>query len=233
MFRQLGSRFAVAMAGTALVMVASARADVPPGLYRLHSHPQGGIDPPPYGARFDELYDATSGHDNFTLDFDGPGSTVFMDVTASTIRIFGQSFGGRDVGDVYADDLYRGIYTFDFLYAVGVGLVPGDDDLWVDGPNNANTGFITGPGGLGTRNLVDERNMGFSLRVGDENDDLGHRGVPGISGWGWLSYVNPGGPPIHIAEIDWLFTAILVPSPGAAAAFAVCGLLAPGRRRRR
>lgn len=232
MFRKTGLRFVVALAGGAMVVVAASRADVPNGLYNLHNHPGGGINPPPYGARFDEVYDATPEHDYITLDFAGPGSAAFMTVTDTTIRIFGQSFGGRDLGDVYANDIYRGVYTFDFLYTIGVGPVPGDDDRWVNGPNNSNFGSITGPGGLATRNLVDERNQGFSLRLGDEDNDLGHRGIPGISGFGWLSYVVPGGPPVHVAESDWLFMATLIPSPGAAGVLGAFGLVVVGRRRR-
>jgi len=32
----------------------------------------------------------------------------------------------------------------------------------------------------------------FSLRLGDEDDDLGHRDFPGISGWGWLEFRKSG-----------------------------------------
>ena len=216
-----------------MVAVSAARADVPVGLYALRNHPAVANAPPAYGARFDELYNATAAHDNFTLDFEHPSSAMFMTVTETTIRIFGQSFGGRDVGDAYADDVYRGVYSLDFLYTVGVGLIPWDDDRWVDAPSASNFGTITGPGMLGTRNLTDERSVHYSFRVGDENDDMGLEGVPGIAGWGWMSYVVPDGPPVHVAESDWRFRATMIPGPGAGALAAIAIVLAPGARRRR
>lgn len=226
------ARSLLALAGGALLASAAPGAVVLEGLYRLHNHPDGTVNPPPYGARFDELYNATSNHDVFTLDFDHVNSAVYMTVSATQIRIYGQSWGGRDTGSGYANDLYRGVYSFDFTYNIGVQVVPGDDDLWVNGPNHANSGFITGPGSLATRNLVDERDNGFSFRLGDENDDQGHRGFSGISGWGWMSYVTSPGQYHHASNTDWIFTATYeIPSPGAAS-LAAAGLLVLARRRR-
>ncbi|MCA9283509.1 MAG: hypothetical protein KDA30_15905, partial [Phycisphaerales bacterium] len=122
---------------------------------------------------------------------------------------------------------YRGIYTIDFTLDQGVMQVPGDDDVWVNTTNNVNTGSIMTP--LGDEiALEDERgSYGYSLRLGDENNDLGHRGFNGISGWGWM---NHGGLP-HVASTDWLFTAELVPTPGAASLLGTAGLLLVRRRR--
>lgn len=204
------------------------------GLYRLQNHPDGNQRPPFYGARFDELFNATAGDDVFTLDFDNVQSAAFLTINDSftQIRIFGSAFGGRDIGADYAVDQYRGVYTFDFTYALGVGFAPGDDDLVTDTANNANSGVITSPGGQ-TVNLVDERSSGFSFRFGDEDNDAGHRGFDGLSGWGWLSYAVPGGPITHFASTDWIFTAtFLIPTPGTAALVGL-GAAAMLLRRRR
>ncbi len=200
-----------------------------PGVYRLHNHPDGNVLPPPYGARFDELYNATGGHDVFTLDFDDPSSAVFLTYTATTISITGSAKGGRDIGGGYAADAYNGMYTLSFTYSLGVTGVPGDDDVWVDTTNHANTGTISTPLGH-VIDLVDERgSFDYSLRLGDEDNDLGHRGFAGLSGWGWLSYATPGGIH-HVESTDWLFT-IEIPTPASAALLGLAGVIASRRRR--
>ncbi len=203
-------------AGAILSFVGQAQsAVISSGLYRLHNHPDSVHTPPPYGGRFDELYDATGGHDVFTLDFDHASSAAYMEVDlgAGTVHIFGVALGGRDVGGSYAADPYLGLYGFEFLYDIGVGGVPGDDDVWVAAadPGHANFGYITTPLS-DTIDLTDEAMGGYSLRIGDENNDAGHRGFPGISVWGWMSYVTPNGI-VHVPETDWICTAELIPAP--------------------
>ncbi|MCC6322433.1 MAG: hypothetical protein IT438_13470 [Phycisphaerales bacterium] len=227
---------AAAMAAAVGVVVAPSHgAVIVDGLYRLNNHPDGSEDPPPYGARFDELFDATGGHDVITLDFNDINSSVFMTVNsvAGEIHIYGQAYGGRDVGSTYAADAYLGVYNFDFTYDLGVQQVPGDDDLWVVVPHHRNFGFITAPNSLGTIHLTDEAMGGYSLRLGDEDNDLGHRGFNGISGWGWMSYINnDGSVHPHVASTDWIFTATyVIPAPGASLALGLAGLFASRRRR--
>lgn len=222
----VGALSVVVMSG--ISGVASA-AIISPGLYELSNHPDGSARPPYYGLRLDELYNATSGHDIFTFDFEAPGAAAFMTVTATTIRIYGQAVGGRDIGTTHANDAYLGTYTFDFTYNLGVEPTPGDDDVWVNAANRANSGFITTPLG-DVINLVDERSGGYSFRLGDEDNDLGHRGFAGISGWGWLTYVTPSGFN-HVNDSDWLFTATLVPTPGTIALGALAALAGVRRRR--
>ncbi len=226
------ARRVVAPALVALIGASAASgAIIAPGLYELHNHPDGAAIPPPYGMRLDELYNTSPDHDIFTFNFDDPGSNMQMMVTATTIHIFGVSVGGWDIGGGYDAGPTFGLYTIDFLYTVGVMPSPGDDDVQVVAPSGTNFGTILTP--LGDLiALVDQQGQdpGLNFRLGDENDDLGHRGHPGISGWGWLTHGPPGSS--HVPNSDWIFTATLIPSPGAASVLAL-GALAAGRRRRR
>jgi hypothetical protein len=209
----------------------TASATIAPGTYQLFNHPDGNQNPPPYGLRLDELYDATTSHDVFTFDFNHPSSYVTMTYTGSTITITGNARGGRDAGTVHAADAYLGLYSFNFVYNIGVGLAPGDDDVLVNPAiAGSNTGWIMTPLG-DTIALRDESNGDFTFRLGDEDNDLGHRGFAGISGWGWLTH----GPSTasHVHDSDWIFTVgPLVPSPSAAGGLVLGGVLAARRRRR-
>lgn len=203
-----------------------------PGIYELNNHPDGNQNPPLYGARFDELYNVTGSHDVFTLDFDHPLSAVYLTVTSNSLTISGVAFGGRDTGGSHANDSYLGLYTLNFTYSLGVTQVPGDDDIHVNTANHANTGSILTPLGH-TISLADERSSGYSFRLGNENNDLGHRGFSGVSGWGWMSYGIGSGNYAHTASTDWLFTVgPAVPTPGAAAILGLGSLFASRRNRR-
>lgn len=223
-----------AAAAAAFVIPALAAMGTPisQGLYDLHNHPDGAERPPTYGLRLDELYNATSGHDVFTFDFNHAQSNMQMTYWGTTIHIFGVSWGGRDTGSGYANDMYRRLYTIDFTYNIGVGIVPGDDDVYVNPGTQYNYGSISSA--LGTIGLRDGHYSGAQLdfRLGDENNDLGHRGYAGISGWGWLfTQTGANGGYVNHASDDWLFTATLVPTPGSAALLGL-GALAATRRRR-
>lgn len=223
----------------AFALSAAAQASIlAPGVYVLGNHPDGNEVPPPYGLRLDELVNVTANHDVFSFDFNHTGSLVQLVVAPGSLRIIGDVYGGRDVGSAYANDQYQGFYHIDMIYNVGVTQVPGDDDIYVHTANHSNFGSITLPAGAlagnGTNvvNLVDERgnpDNGTSLRIGNEDNDLGHRGFNGVSGWGWLSYVTATGGDVHVTSSDWLFT--VVPTPGSAVLLGM-GVLATGRRRR-
>lgn len=227
----LHGRIVPAIGGLLLAASGAMGAVIQSGTYRLHNHPDGNQRPPLYGLRLDELYDVTGTHDVFTFDFDHPSSAMFMDYFGGTIHIHGQSYGGRDTGSGYAADVHRGVYSIDFTYNVGVGLAPGDDDLLVTlPPLYYNYGWIDTPAG----DWISLRDGHYGgdrpdFRFGDEDDDAGHRGFNGLSGWGWLFHGPPGAP--YHESSDWLFTAELVPAPGVFGLLAGMGLLAARRRR--
>ncbi len=184
-----------------------------PVCYQLHSHPDGGIRPPLYGMRLDELYDVTTGHDHFTFDFDGNGASMYMVESAGELRIFGHAFGGHDVGSTYTtDNDYVGQVKIDFTYNSGLRTCVNDDDLCIDTDNNSNAGSITPyfrseSTFHNSISLEDERgNHSYSFRLGDEDNDNGHRRFDGISGWGWLNHSGED----HVYSTDWLFTAEII-----------------------
>ena len=161
---------------------------------------------PFYGLRLDEL---TADGDIFTFsfDYDHPDVGVFMQLTGSTIHIFGVAFGGLIENQAYDPD-HSGLVQIDFVYNNVVG-VPGDNDLIVYDPDVPNMGSIVFQDQ--TIDLFDHANAeGFTFRLG-----AGHRGVDGISGRGWLEHAAPG---TYISASDWLFTVDPTPVPGASSA---------------
>jgi len=218
----------VALCTLALTSVAQANL-IQTGTYQLFNHPDGSQSPPPYGLRIDELFNATGGHDVYSFTFNTNGAYMLMDYNGSTIRIYGTCYGGRDVGSAWAAEANTGLYTVDFTYNIGVGLAAGDDDLAVNA-NRQNFGTIVTPSNQ-TINLTNQADgSGLSFRFGDENNDLGHRGFDGISGWGWLAIVGSSGSISHVDAQDWLFTAV-IPAPSAAAMLALAGFGVSRRRR--
>lgn len=174
------------------------------GTYRLGNHPDGAAAGPFYGLRLDELFNVTPGSpDIFTFDFEAPGTAVYLDYDGTRICIYGRAFGGRDIGDAY-DPAWTGFVDLNFCYAV-VGVASGDDDLIVTTPNGSNSGTVTW---VNTGEIIPiydyAGDFGFTFRFGDEDNDQGHRGFDGLSGWGWLNHRDPG---VHVPASDWIFTA--------------------------
>ncbi len=199
--------------------------------YRLHNHPDGNKGPPLYGLRLDGLL-TLDDDDVFTFDFDAPESAMFMDLSATSIHIFGQAFGGLDVGPSYEAGS-TGVWLIDFTYDTGVGPLGGDGgfpDIRVTGGcTMSNSGTIQATFGPNQTPipLVDKCNrQGFSFQFGDENGG-GHRGFNGLSGWGWL---NHNGLP-HMNASDFLFTAEKIPEPSSLALLCLGLPLLLSRRR--
>jgi hypothetical protein len=221
----------VAVVGVALAAEAvSAEMILQPGRYRLNNHPNGDAEPPKYGLRLDDLIDVNPGQkDRFTFDFDAPGAQVWLNLGAdSSITISGMAFGGLDQGDTY-DPAYSGWWEFEFIYDASQKEPDGDDDIVVPASAEQSSGWISQLfGDMTTWDLFDYPGSHlYTFRLGNEDNDEGHRGFDGISGWGWLNY---GDPDTHVSASDWLFT-LEIPAPGALPLLAALTLLARRRRR--
>lgn len=153
-----------------------------------------------------------------------------MDVTNTTIRIYGVTMGGRDTGGSYAADVYNGLYAVDFTYSIGVGPKPSDDDRWVKygAPDMQNSGTIMTPLGH-TIDLRDKSNGAYQFRLGDEDNDAGHRGSAGISGWGWLNHGPVGLAPRGLERLA--LHREPDPDPGRLALMGLGGMLAAHHKR--
>lgn len=211
--------------------------------YQLFNHPDGAARPPKYGLRLDELFDITSGHDVFTFDFEHASSRMRLfyddadtptDLSDDEVRIVGTVYGGLDRGTDFHPD-YSGVWEVDFRYTENV--VSGGTQIEV-GPNSLNnTGYIRSTFGMGNNDPIplwdEDGNHGFSFKFNNtDNHRLDGHGISGpewFVGWGWL---NHGDPNQHVYSSDWLFTAKVVPEPGAVAAL-IAGLSTLLVRRRK
>lgn len=221
------------------------------GLYHLGNHPDGNAQPPTYGARIDNLFGGVS---PFTFDFECDDCGMFMEYDGSTIDIFGTAFGGHPDGiGGYDDDEFDGLFEFDVSYDMADVVEndgDGDDDGLQDIGRLGQTGapigtleFLTPTGGdvlpdVTLWDLMDKQgDHPASLRIGNEDDDSGHRGFPGISGWGWMVFREHGEDDFVMAggSQDWIFTArrVSIPLPGSAALMLLgLAVLARGRQKR-
>ena len=235
-------------AGIALVLLLPGHSAADPlllGHYELHNHPYGNARAPYYGLRLDGLLTGDPS-DIYTFDFDHPLSSMWMDYTDDAvlglqIRIHGTVWGGEDVGEVYDSPE---LWDVDFLYSMGLAPVPGDSGGVQDVERSlapyltgGNMGTITRQSDGNVFNLVDySGKYTRTFRVGDTDTGLGHRGHPGVSGWGWLNHCNEDvetNCAEHLSASDWLFTAERVPEPGTLALFGIGSTLMLVRRRRK
>ena len=214
------------------------------GTYFLNNHPDGGVAPVFYGLRLDELIDVTSDHDIFTFDFEHQEANMQITVDSTSIRIFGTAFGGIRNGSGYGDSSV-GLWDIDFTYS-SFDFASGDDDREVTGlaPDD-HFGTIVSQFDGTSFWLQDHSNGNFSFRLGDKDNDNGHRGFDGVSGWGWLNHAPLQGSSDglvdgptevfpHANASDWLFTVgdrVIVPEPASAVLFMI-GSMAMLRRRR-
>ncbi len=234
-------RLTAALLGITFLLARSVLATPPvlfeTGLYDLGNHPDGNARTPTYGARLDNLF---PGSDPFTFDFECADCGMFMNYSGSAIRIFGTAFGGEHDGSGgRKNNLFDGLYKFDVTYDMadvveknGDGDDSGLQDVGRPGETGDQIGtleFMSTTGGdpfpsVTMWDLMDKKG-GYvnSLRVGNEDDDSGHRGFVGISGWGWLKVRETGSGGDFVdadGYQDWLFTgrrSSRVPEPGSTA----------------
>lgn len=167
---------------------------------QLLNHPEGGAAEPFYGLRADNLF----GDGVYTFDFEADGAAMYatIDPEGGTIRIHGTAVGGVDTG---TERVQEERFEIDFTY-YGLEQTFGDDDLIMDAARAGKSfGTISRLDESGnvveTRQIEDKAgNFPFSFRLGDEDNDQGHRGVDAKSGWGWLDFSG------HDGHGDWLFT---------------------------
>ena len=179
------------------------------GTYMLSNHPDGtdfGNGNPHglilTGLFIDGMYQTG---DISVFDFEHPDANMRMNINGDEIRIFGTAFGHLDVDGNFDYDDTPGLWQIDFTYN-NADNVSGDDDISIDAQfAGLNTGTIKQLYGDQVEfDLTDEAGSNsFSFQVGDKTDNQGHRGVDGISGWGWLNHSNADE---YVYHSDWLFT---------------------------
>ncbi len=217
---------------------------------RALDHPDGNINPPPYGLRLDGLFSQASDEGGFaggvggagkdtTFSFSTNGAGVVVkvfEVVANQFRIeiAGTVFGGQDDGDDGNPDFGAGLYDIFMDYSFNVVEIA---DGWKVSPNSAqNAGWIRSQGNTdvaaGNKWLfydrTDNNNNSFVLR----SDNHRNPGIPhNFVGRGWNT-LNSDGSKFGDSGTtqDWLFVTIPLPS-GSAMALAGIGLV--GLRRRR
>lgn len=194
------------------VCAVSGPADAATVTYRLHSHPDGNQNPPPYGLRLNGLF----GGGVYTFDFDYTSISEDADVkleyddVAGEIRIFGRAYGGKDAGTDYDPGL-SGWVDIDFTYRANVvngdteagGVGPG---LYVDPQDPTNNGTVTldGWGGDIVISISDKQGSNpYSFGFDNDIDSKGNATIMNdpntFSGNGWVMGAD-------ITDGDWLFT---------------------------
>ncbi|NEO38632.1 MAG: hypothetical protein F6J90_20765 [Moorea sp. SIOASIH] len=180
------------------------------GTYQLSNHPDGTSfgNWNPHGLILTGLFEKGiyQTGDIAVFNFDHPDTNMQMSINGDEIRIFGTAFGHLDVdGNFNNYDDQPGLWQIDFTYN-NADHVSDDDDLSVDAQfAGSNTGIIKQLyGDQREFELTDEAGSNsFSFQVGNKTDNQGHRGVDGISGWGWLNHSNADQ---YVYHSDWLFT---------------------------
>ncbi len=187
--------------------------------YRLENHPDGIAAKPFYGLRLDNLFDTGTSDDTITFNFEADGAAMFMDISGDTIHIYGIAFGGPDItnmqpanstdhnGDISGyNPTLSNFWEIDFTYQNIVELMPDlgiQDLLALNGMDG--TGTIKNLANDTVYDLTGKSSGQFAFQLGDEASGSGHRGFPGVSGWGWLM-ASLVGEPINGGTMDWLFT---------------------------
>ncbi|MEM1222451.1 MAG: PEP-CTERM sorting domain-containing protein [Verrucomicrobiota bacterium] len=203
-------------------------------VFELADHPDGNQTPPTYGLRLDGLDGNNSKEFTFSFGDSSPFSStevnLFYDDVANTIRIFGEVYGGEDIGTIWNPNAL-GRWEVDFTYSVNVtgSVTATTSSLIVDRDSPNNKGTITFLEGTGfskgeTFNLTDEggpkNNMDSFLFLSDGDRLIGDDST--IVGRGWLNHAPaPQAAPTkykhHVAASDWIFIVkdqgIVIPEP--------------------
>lgn len=181
-------------------------------IFVLHDHPNGGVAPPLYGLRIDDLLG--SGHYTFSFDYadqtESARVTLVYAADLAQIHIQGRAYGGRVDGTDWASSS-RGWIDIDFIYTTNCsvkddcGAISGDD-FYVTGESVANSGTVTldGWGGNQSFSFTDRsgENNGCSFIFDNDYDSKGNADIANDlsiwSGSGWLQPAVQG-------SRDWLF----------------------------
>jgi hypothetical protein len=204
--------------------------------YTLQDHPDGNINPPPYGLRFDDIFASAPfnrpGAATFSFNaFDNVILSVFEDAPGDyRITIGGTVFGGLDVGATYG----FGAGAYDLAFEYSANVAPSGTGWIVNSDSPLNAGTLTSQGNADVPNgtvfsLQDEfgNPPGFSFAfLQDEHRLSGYpqAGQGYFVGRGWMEG--------HSGSVTRDFLFIAVPTPGAGGALAL-GLALAGARRRR
>lgn len=222
-----------------LLLCSAANAGMTTTVFALADHPDGNVNPPPYGLRFDDLFTEVGGQGgvtSFSMNYFGDTTLTVTDdgVGNLTIDIVGTLYGGVDTGVDYGYG--EGAFALDYTYAVSVAA---DGSGWVvNSQDPMNSGTLTVL--PGNTDLVSGTVFNFFGQVTEggpififKNDGWRLGGHPEFDpqttyvGRGWHSTDNLGG-----TEHDFLFVGELIPAPGAGLLLVGGGLFAGSRRRR-
>lgn len=205
--------------------------------YQLFDHPDGDVNPPPYGLRFDGIFvpqGGPGGIASFSMNFHGDSTlSVFDDGGGNyRIQIAGTLHGGVDNGATWGYG--EGDYALFFEYAANVAP---SGTGWIVDPNSPlNNGTLTSLGNVDVP-------LGHVFTFEDKSDVSGesflflqddHRlqGHPeeGQGYWVGRGWVDGAQYP-HGGTRDFLFIAEKIPAPGSLALLGLGGLAAIRRRR--
>lgn len=226
-----GKRAALAAAGLSILGCAASVATG--ATYRLRDHPDGTMNPPPYGLRLDSLFAGQAGAAGGATTFSFVDVIMRVMTTGSgfTLHISGDLYGGEDsgVGYGYAEGQYQLDYSYTMnVTAQGTGYLATPDVTNNVGVLTAVTGDAAGQ----TFNLFDVAdNSGRSFLFLQDDFRLAGTGMEGMGFWvgrGWLGVEGQS----NSATRDFLFVADLIPTP-LAGSLGCVGLLGLAARRRR
>lgn len=195
--------------------------------YALADHPDGLLNPPAYGLRFDGIFGG--GAATFSMDYYGDSTlTVHDNGSTIDIRIMGTLYGGEVDGS--GGYLSADTYHLDFSYTVDVQA---QADGWIAfGEHSGDAGsLIRDVGGSASLDPLDQFSLSPKMDGSGQAFAFladGHR-LPNNTDWvgrGWFE-PYPGG----TGSQDLLFTGTLIPAPGALGMLGFVGVVMMRRRR--